>query len=251
MSPNQTVCLTVDVEDFYEGMAVLGHDVARPATATSGLGRLASLLRTGHDRPRVTLFVVGNYARTVRSELSELAASGHEIASHGPDHGRLPAEAKELSEWLRRGREILEELFQTPVRGFRSPRFDVPAPVGLARFRDLIAEAGFHYVSDTHELGASSAVRELPVLQAKGFPLGGGSYQRLLPTRLVSAGVGGSARPAVLYYHSYDFGGALPSNTSIRSAAVAKQLLGRRRITKVFAEVLRRYGSEACANATD
>ena len=38
------VCLTVDVEDFYDGMAVLGQPFTRPADARSGLSGLLSLL---------------------------------------------------------------------------------------------------------------------------------------------------------------------------------------------------------------
>ena len=40
------VCLTVDVEDWYDGMAVLGEPVPRPDGARSGLDGLASLLGT-------------------------------------------------------------------------------------------------------------------------------------------------------------------------------------------------------------
>ena len=115
----------------------------------------------------VTLFTIGNYASTVRNELAALAAGGHEIASHGPDHGRLPNEAKGLGEWLRRGRETLEDLVQRPVRGFRSPRFDIPPAVGLSRFRGLLVEAGFDYVSDTSCLGPTSPISELPVLRRR------------------------------------------------------------------------------------
>ena len=38
-----------------------------------------------------------------------------------------------------------------------------------------------------------SPVRELPVLTRYGIPIGGGSYQRLLPGAVVSAAVGGYA----------------------------------------------------------
>ena len=38
------VCLTVDVEDWYDGMAVLGEPIPRPDGALSGLGGLAALL---------------------------------------------------------------------------------------------------------------------------------------------------------------------------------------------------------------
>jgi hypothetical protein len=240
------VCLSVDVEDWYDGMEVLGDPMPRPAGARSGLDGLAGHLAAAGGSPRVTLFVVGNYAGTVADELAALAASGHEIASHGPDHGRLPESPAALVEWLRTGRSILEDRFQVPVRGFRSPRFDRPASMGLDGFRAAIAEAGFEYVSDTHRMGASSPVRELPVLSFHGFPLGGGSYQRLFPSAAVAAAVGRTNEVAVLYYHSYDFGATLPGLNEIRSLTAAKQLLGRSRVDRAFSTILSRYGSKAC-----
>lgn len=239
-----TVCMTVDVEDFYDGMAELGEPISRPPGARSGLSGLAS--RLDGATAAVTLFVVGNYADRVRADLEELVAGGHEIGCHGPDHGRLPEDRKELVEWLRRGRGMIEDLFQTPVEGFRSPRFDIPQTVGLAHYRDALAEAGFGYVSDRSVLGEGSPVRELPVLTRYGYPLGGGSYQRMLPAAAVGAAVGASPQPVVLYYHSYDFGASLPGITSIRSIALAKQLVGRQRVAGLFTRLLKQYGSEAC-----
>ena len=171
------VCLSVDVEDWYDGMEVLGEPTPKPAGARSGLEGLAEHLAarpsTDGPAPRVTLFVVGNYVDTVADELAGLLASGHELASHGPDHGHLPEEYSGLVEWLRSGRCALEDRFQAPVKGFRSPRFDRPASIGLDGFRAAIAEAGFEYVSDIHVLGEASPVRELPVLSFHGFPMGG------------------------------------------------------------------------------
>ena len=243
-----SVCLTVDVEDWYDGMAVLGEPIPRPEGARSGLGELARLLDDAPGEPRVTLFVVGNYVPTVAAELSDLVGRGHEVASHGPDHGKLPESPAALLDWLRRGREAAEDAVQHPVTGFRSPRFDVPLSLGLARYRDLVAEAGFSYVSDTHRLGDASPVRELPVLVSHGVPVGGGSYQRLLPSLAMTSAVNAADRPAVLYYHSYDFGATLPALGSIRSVAVAKQLLGRGRVAGMFTQLLDRYGSKACAD---
>jgi len=242
------VCLSIDVEDWYDGMEVLGEGMARPAAAGSGLDGLAAALSADARSPRVTLFVVGNYAERVADELAGLAAAGHEIASHGPDHGRLPEARSALVDWLRAGRLGLEDRFQVPVRGFRSPRFDHPASMGLDGFRDAVAEAGFDYVSDTHRLGAASPVVELPVLSFHGFPLGGGSYQRLLPVPVVTNAVGRSGAPTVLYYHSYDFGATLPGLGEIRSLAAAKQLVGRGRVSRAFSAILSRYGSKACVD---
>ena len=61
------VCLTVDVEDWYEGMEALGHPIPRPGDA-----RAASRRCWGPRRPgcRDHLFTIGNYAATVRKELA-------------------------------------------------------------------------------------------------------------------------------------------------------------------------------------
>ena len=91
-------------------------------------------------------------------------------------------------------------------------------------------------------------MRELPVLSFHGFPMGGGSYQRLLPVPVVTGSVNRSDGPVVLYYHSYDFGATLPRVSSIRTLAAAKQLLGRSRVDKAFSAVLSRYGSKACVD---
>ncbi|MGP8059139.1 MAG: DUF3473 domain-containing protein [Acidimicrobiales bacterium] len=241
-----TVCLTVDVEDWYDGMAVLGHPVPRPADARSGLGGLLELLDRAGGTSKVTLFCVGNYVDTVRTDLLALVEAGHEVAGHGPDHGRLPEDPAKLGAWLRQGREMLEDRLGVAVRGFRSPRFDVPASIGLRAYRELLAQAGYEYVSDTSLLGAGAAVRELPVLVANRVPVGGGSYQRVLPTRVLHAAVRRAASPAVCYYHSYDFGATLPPLHSIRSVTEAEQLVGRGRIKSRFSELLTTYGSKAC-----
>jgi hypothetical protein len=243
----QPPCLTVDVEDFYEGMQAIGHDVAPPPMKRSGVGALAELLAGRPDS--VTLFVVGRHARDAGDALRALAASGHEIASHGPDHGRLPTSVATLTDWLRRGRDMVQDVVDTAVHGFRSPRFEVPRGIGLAAFREAIAAAGFTYVSDTSRIGAASPVAELPVFRRWNLSIGGGSYQRLLPRRLVAGLLAGAPEPCVLYYHSYDFGHELPSLMSARSLRVASQLAARPRAASMFELVLSRLGSRTCVEA--
>jgi peptidoglycan/xylan/chitin deacetylase (PgdA/CDA1 family) len=243
-----SVCVTVDVEDFYDGMAALGHHVVRPLETRRGLVTLLERLESQATKPKVTLFVVGNYARSVRDDLVAFSAAGHEIASHGPDHGRLPSAG--LVEWLRKGRQVLEDLLGVSVQGFRSPRFDVPGEGGLARYRDELAEAGYRYVSDASRLGARSPVREVPVLSWRGVRVGGGSYQRLLPLSAVAAAARSALHPAVLYYHSYDFDGTLPGLAAMRSPMLARQLLGRGRVAPMAWRLTERFGSETCAHAT-
>jgi peptidoglycan/xylan/chitin deacetylase (PgdA/CDA1 family) len=244
------LCVTVDVEDFHEGMAVLGHPVPRVDAGRGDLEGLVDQLERAPSHPKITLFVVAEYVRRnsgVLGELAQLASSGHEVACHGLDHGRLPERG--LVEWLAEGRKLLEDLLQTSVDGFRSPRFDVPAHGDLKRFREEIAEAGYHYVSDAHLLGGKSHVKELPVLSWLGVPLGGGSYQRVLPKWFVASAALRARQPAVFYYHSYDFDGTVPRARTVRSLAVARQVLLRERIPTVFANLVGRLGSATCSYA--
>jgi hypothetical protein len=246
-----TACFTVDVEDWYDGIAELGHQTSTPTTGPSGLEALGRLLETtpGQGTSRLTLFVVGKYAHQVGDDLRQLAAGGHELASHGPDHGWPPEDPIKLEDWLRRGRMMVEDVAGSPVEGFRSPRFDVPASMGLDAYREILARAGFTYVSDRHFLGAASPVRELPVFRWKGLPLGGGSYQRLLPRKSLGPLLHRSKPPTVLYYHSYDFGVSLPSPWSTRSPAVLKQVVARDRIPTIFSHLLQSVGSTSCLEA--
>jgi hypothetical protein len=252
-TPKETgnqLCMTVDVEDFHEGMAVLGQSLARPEESRFDLGQLAGGLEAAPTAPKITLFVVAGHAErwaSVRSTLRELNAAGHEIASHGPDHGRFPED--EVVPWLRKGREMLEEMFGVRVRGFRSPRFDIAPHGDLSRYRDELAEAGYEYVSDTYLLGARSAVKEAPVLSWRGLRVGGGSYQRLMPCAAVATAVKRSRSPAVLYYHSYDFDQTVPGIGSVRSMAMTRQVLGRKRIARVFSSIAGRFGSQTCSHA--
>ena len=244
-------CLTVDVEDWYDGMADLGQPVHRHGPRRSGLDALLKLLAPVpcDEAHRLTFFVVGRYAPEVADELQQLAGAGHEMASHSADHTAVPEDPGRLKAWLREGRERLEEVVQRPVRGFRSPRFDVPQTIPLKTYREILAEAGFHYVSDRHAVGKSSAVAELPVLQWRGIPIGGGSYQRLLPQAVVRLLNSPRAEPAVLYYHSYDFGDVLPTYRQDRSRAVLHYSFGRRRIPPIFKTLLTTTGSVSCSQA--
>ena len=243
------VCVTVDVEDWYDGMAEFGHSLPAPASAPSGLAALREVV-AATPAARLTLFVVGKYCAEVADDLRGFAADGHEVASHGPDHGSPPQDVSQLEDWLRRGREMTEDVVQRPVRGFRSPCFRIPM-VGLEHYREVLAAAGFEYVSDGHRLGGRSPVKELPVFRWRGLPLGGGSYQRLLPQSVLRPSVVAGGETTVLYYHSYDFGVPLPSPLSSRSPAVLKQVIGRDRIPRIVRYVLATSGSVTCSEVAD
>lgn len=74
-------CLTVDVEDWYDGMAELGHGHRPAVMGPSGLEAFSTLVTEtpDHDLSRLTLFVVGKDAHSVRDALRRLSATGHEL----------------------------------------------------------------------------------------------------------------------------------------------------------------------------
>jgi len=145
---------------------------------------------------RATVFIVGELARTHPRLVREVAARGHEIGLHGLRHVALgdvgPNE-------LREGRELLEDVAQAPVRGFRAPIFSLTPRTAWA-IEDLHA-CGFDYSSSV--LPAASPLHgwpgaprtpfrwtnglvELPVPVAgvgrATIPFLGGIYVRYVPT---------------------------------------------------------------------
>ncbi len=209
-------------------MAVLGHDVPRGDLGPGGLGSLLEQLSALEARPTVTLFVVGHYAAEIRSTLAEFAAAGHEIASHGPDHGRLPVQG--IAHWLRQGREMLEDLLGVPVTGFRSPRFDLPEGIGLARYREHLAEAGYDYVSDAVVPRARFSTARAPCIE-----LAGGSRRR-------------RQLPAAAAHGRRDPGRGAPHGTG---CAVLPLLRLRRHRPRGARGALRRTGQAGARSAPD
>jgi hypothetical protein len=112
---------TFDVEVY----APLRHDrdflIAQGATWESVLHRLN---RAGI---RTTFFVTGEFAQTYPSLFREMVDSGHEIASHTMTHRPYFAIGDEQFEAeIARSKTFLEDISQSPVRGFRAPLGQVP-----------------------------------------------------------------------------------------------------------------------------
>jgi peptidoglycan-N-acetylglucosamine deacetylase len=93
-----------------------------------------------------TVFIVGEIARSHPDLVRRVAGDGHEIGLHGLRHVALgdvgPAR---LGRELREGRELLEQVGQASVRGFRAPIFSLTPATYWAV--EQIAEAGFAYSS--------------------------------------------------------------------------------------------------------
>jgi len=141
--------LTVDVEEWYHTCLVPSYvrPEGRPALANE-LDRLLPelldmLARSGRS---ATFFVLGEVAERLPRRVREIAAAGHEVASHGNHHlrasDRSPAEfARDVA----RAKAILEDLTGAPVEGYRAPEWSLR---GLGNCRlPMVAAAGYRYDS--------------------------------------------------------------------------------------------------------
>jgi polysaccharide deacetylase family protein (PEP-CTERM system associated) len=225
---------TVDVEDWYQGLALDPREWPRfaPRLAT-GLTRLLELL--AEAGARATFFVVGWQAERTPELVREVARHGHEIACHAYAHHfvyrQTPAAFREE---VRRSRGVLEAIIGRPVVGFRAPFFSITADALWAL--DVLVEEGFRYDSSifpvwNYRYGIPRAARqpgllatpsgarlfEVPLSTVRlpggrwlglNLPVSGGAYFRLYPYRLTRALVRRLERAGerlVFYAHPWEY----------------------------------------------
>lgn len=85
-----------------------------------GLGDLLELLEKASAH--ATFFVVGEQVERDPAKLREIVACGHEVALHCYRHrSHLLMTPDQIIEDMRRGREIVEEVAECPIRRYRPP----------------------------------------------------------------------------------------------------------------------------------
>jgi polysaccharide deacetylase family protein (PEP-CTERM system associated) len=216
--------LTVDVEDWYHPLdPEPGHWPRYEDRVGASTRRLLRLME--EEGARATFFVLGHVAERHPELVREIAAAGHEVASHGTLHRfvyrQTPAE---LEADVRASRDLLADLAGAPVRGYRAPYFSVTRASlwALPVLRDLgfAYDASIHPVLN-HRYGIPGAPR-LPHRTAEGllevppstFPLpgmnlpcGGGAYFRLLPyavTERLLSRLDAAGERIVFYLHPWE-----------------------------------------------
>src|SRR3954453_9739418 len=225
--------LSIDLEDWHQlvrrgaGAGAEHWDVPHPAFERQVRTLLAILDETG---AKATFFVLGMTARHYPTIVAELAAAGHEIASHGFAHRLVKTQtADEFRRDLEESVLTLERICGTRPLAYRAPAFSINRDTPWAY--DALAELGFRYDSSQYdspkvpnriggipdapyrlELPSGAELWELPVcvtrFAGRTVPIGGGSYWRALPAAAIVWGLrrAGETNPdPVLYFPPYEF----------------------------------------------
>lgn len=229
--------LTIDVEDYFQ------VENFTKVIKTSDWGKYESrvaqntekILRILEDTNiKTTFFVLGWVAERFPRLIEKIHKAGHEVASHGYDH-RLVYKQKpdEFRRDLRKAKDILEDIVQRPVVGYRAPSYSITKKSMWAL--DILMEEGFRYDSSLfpihHDKGGMPDSKRYPFriynhkkylwefplstvrIRNRNIPFSGGGYFRLLPYSFIKwsiESINNEGRPAVMYLHPWEFDPSQP-----------------------------------------
>ena len=229
--------LTVDVEDWY--LAHLEFFPDSPSTpddrtdpsVVHSVRKILDLLEHTHNT--ATFFVLGTVARDYPELVVEIAAHGHEIASHGYRHRRLlHLTPDEFAEDLELSLEALAKAGAAAIKGYRAPCFSITRRTLWAL--EIIRKFGLRYDASIFPvrrrlygianwpgdaLQLENGLWEFPAATVRysgqNLPVAGGGWLRMLPYGLIKRGLLSNrlASPAVFYFHPHEFD---PSGVALR-----------------------------------
>lgn len=227
-SPGVTNALTVDFEDWYQGLEIphTEWDGYEDRMALCGRRVLEVLGAAG---ARGTFFILGSVAERHPELVREIAAGGHEIATHGWSHTlvyRMTPDTFRAE--LARSITLLEDLSGQRVVGHRAPFFSITRRSLWAI--EILHECGIRYDSSifpvlNYRYGIEGAPRwphampageqrtltEFPIttwrVLGRNVPVAGGAYFRIFPyavTRTAFRSINRGGHPAVFYIHPWE-----------------------------------------------
>ena len=224
--------LTVDVEDYFQ-VSAFAKSIDRrdwdkhPLRVENNTRRLLDLF--DEHQVKATFFVLGWVADRSKDLVKEIAARGHEVASHGYSHQLVYNQTPDVfREETLRSKQLLEDIVQMPVRGYRAASYSITERSLWAL--DILAEAGFEYDSSIFpvrhdrygipgapdsphrlETPKGHSLVEFPLSTAKllkyRLPIAGGGYFRLYPYALSRAGlqqINRRQQPFIFYLHPWE-----------------------------------------------
>ena len=224
--------MSVDVEDYFQ-VSVFDRTVPRAdwerleSRVCANTGRLLDLF--DEFSVRGTFFVLAWVAERHPGLVRDIAARGHEIASHGYGHRLIYEQTPEAFRAdVRRARQLLEDTAGTRVEGYRAPSFSITDRSLWAL--DVLIEEGYRYDASIFPIrhdryGLPNSPRHSYIIQRKGgsilefpastvcigslnLPVAGGGYFRILPYGWTRWGMSRvnevEHQPTVFYIHPWE-----------------------------------------------
>jgi polysaccharide deacetylase family protein (PEP-CTERM system associated) len=222
--------MTVDVEDYFQVSAFEKHIAyadwdRKELRVDRNVKRILDLFAR-HD-VKATFFVLGWIAERLPGMVRDIAAAGHEIASHGLNHTRVTQQEREdFRADVTATKRLLEDIVGQEVIGYRAATYSITE--GNLWALDVLAETGHRYSSSIypikHDLyGIPAAPRfrfqvgpkkltEIPIttvaMLGRNWPCGGGGYFRLFPYSLSKWALKHvnevEGESAVFYFHPWE-----------------------------------------------
>ena len=233
MSGSRVVnAFTVDVEDYFQ-VSAFENDINRrdwdsiESRVSSNTMRILDLL--SQHNIKGTFFVLGWIAERFSDLVKRIDNEGHEIACHGYSHKLIYNQSKnEFRDETIRAKNILEDITQKPVNGYRAASYSITNESIWAL--DILAEAGFTYDSSVfpvihdrygipdaqkmpHIISGSSGneLVEFPLSIYKilnySLPVSGGGYFRLYPysfTKFALSSLNKNDQSFAFYLHPWE-----------------------------------------------
>lgn len=223
--------LSVDVEDYFQVWAFSGQ-IARKDWDSYPLRVEASTRRAldlfDEHNAKATFFTLGWIAERAPALIREIAARGHEVASHGYDHAKVFEQSRdEFREDAGRSKKLLEDLTGEAVAGYRAPGFSIDARTSWAH--ETLAALGYRYSSSSHPIShdhygdpnaprapfrpiETSGFLEAPVATADVFgrrvSCAGGGWFRAAPYAVSKALIARARSqlegPVIFYFHPWE-----------------------------------------------
>lgn len=219
---NMLNAISIDLEDWPQAVLNPALDIT-PCIADNTL-RVLDLLDSYHVQ--ATFFALGKACEAHPGLLPDVAAAGHEIASHGYGHHLVwSMSPSDFAADTMQSVQIIEAQTGCPPLGYRAPAFSVTTHTPWVG--PILRSLGFRYSSSVFPIkarryGTPDAPRgphrwancdliELPLATVRrfgrNFPACGGGYTRLLPALILARNIrnmNAEGLPAVLYLHPYE-----------------------------------------------
>ncbi|MCK4586304.1 MAG: DUF3473 domain-containing protein [Gammaproteobacteria bacterium] len=225
--------ISVDVEDYYQ-VSAFSKNIhrdnweAQESRVVSNTHKLLDIF--DGSSVKCTFFVLGWVAERHKDLVKEIASRGHEVACHGYSHRLIYEQSpEEFREETFLAKQILEDIIQTEVTGYRAASYSITRKSLWAL--DVLADAGFQYDSSifpvrhdrygipdadsvphilTTPSGKNIVEFPLTTMNILGYklPMAGGGYFRLYPYLLTKLGLRYVSKvernPIIFYLHPWE-----------------------------------------------